>query len=320
MIRGQKNTLPILLLIALFGWACTEDDKDASGPLPVARFAASATEISAGDTVYFTDQSENDPYLWTWLFQGGEPSYSNQPNPVVVFPGSGNYKVELTVRNDYGADHVAKDNYMVVTAPPVIDIDIPAQIRLEFEGNLNSTGEIELVAETAGAADYTIRPGGGEAFAFNGSNALTLPGYNGINGAGPRSVAMWVNSTSTARGVLTNWGAAGTFSRATFAIQPAGFIRFEYQGGGQNASTVITDGQWHHVAYTYDGSTIILYVNGEPEFTVTGVTLRTGEAGETEVTVGSQYGAAQYIGGMDDFRIFDVALSPEDVKILSEMN
>lgn len=320
MAKKLHMYLPLLLMAALFMTACEDENGGPAGPFPAADFSVSSAEISAGDTVWFYDQSTNNPNLWTWQFQGGEPNYSNQQNPFVVFPGSGEYTVRFKARNDYGADEIIRNNYIVVTAPPQIDIDVPAQIRLEFEGNLRSTGLIDLVAETAGAADYTIRPGGGEAFSFNGSNALTLPGYNGINADGPRSVAMWVRTATTTRGVMANWGAAGRFSRATFAIQPDGFIRFEYQGGGFNAITEINDGQWHHVAYTYDGSDIILYVNGEEENSQTGVTLLTGSEGETEVTIGSQYGAAQWIGDVDDVRIFDVALSPEDVRILSEMD
>lgn len=319
MLKKTYQYLPLMLMATLLLSACDEDEKGPAGPLPEASFAVSSQEIWAGDTVWFYDQTTNNPTLWTWLFQGGEPNYSNQQNPYVVYPGSGTYMVNLTARNTYGADNLVREGFIVVSAPPVIDIETPAQIRLEFENNLQSTGLIDLVAETDGAADYTIRPGGGGAYSFNGSNALTLPGYTGSNGDGPRSVAMWVKTTTSSRSVLANWGAAGSFSRTTFAIQSAGFIRFEYQGGGFNASTVIADDQWHHLAYTYDGSNIILFVNGVEENRQTGVTLRTGEAGETEVTIGSQYGASQWVGGIDDARVFDVALTPDEVKILSEM-
>ncbi len=319
MFKKTYIYLSTLLMAAMLLSACDEDEKGHAGPLPEAAFSASSQEIWAGDTVWFFDQSTNNPTLWTWLFQGGEPNYSNQQNPYVVYPGSGTYTVNMMARNTYGADNLIKEGYIVVSAPPVIDIETPAQIRLEFENNLQSTGLIDLIAETGGAADYTIRPGGGGAYSFNGSNALTLSGYNGINGAGHRSVAMWVKTTTTSRGVMANWGANGTFSRATFAIQPAGILRFEYFGGGFNAVTVITDNQWHHVAYTYDGSNIIIYVNGVEESRQTGVTLRTAEVGETEVTIGSQYGTAQWVGAIDDARIFDVALTPDEVRILSEI-
>ncbi len=119
---------------------------------------------------------------------------------------------------------------------------------------------------------------------------------------------------------MVHWGEPGTFSRSTFAVQPAGFIRYEFQGGGMNAVTEINDGEWHHVAYTYDGSDIILYVNGEAENSLTEVTLNTGTEGETDVNIGSLLGNQLLVADIDDVRIFDVALSPEDVKILSEMD
>ena len=84
-------------------------------------------------------------------------------------------------------------------------------------------------------------------------------------------------------------------------------------------TTVINDNQWRHVAYTYDGDTVILYINGEVELTKSNVTLNTGVSGETNVTIGSQGGAFRWEGMMDDFRVFDKVITPEEVQILSEM-
>lgn len=179
---------------------------------------------------------------------------------------------------------------------------------------------IEITAETEGAADYTTRPGGGQAYAFTGTNPLTLPGYQGINEDNERSVALWIKTTMEGRGTIMHWGEPGLFSRNTFARQPDGFIRFEVQGGGWNAQTDISDGDWHHIAYTYDGNDVRLYVNGEEEFHVTGIELDTGVEGYTDVEIGTQMGGNPFEGAMEDVRIFDVALSAEDIKTLSEMN
>lgn len=313
----------ILVIVIIICVSCSDKSINSnSGLKPVADFTVTETEISAGDTVTFQDASNNSPSLWAWDFEGGNPTYSNKQNPIVTYEGSGSYTVKMTSRNDYGADDITKVNYIIVTSPPVVDLDIDPQVRLDFEDNLNNTGLTGSSAITEGAEEYTVRPGGGKAFILNGSNQLTIPDYTGINGDGARSAALWINTTSDEKNAgLVNWGALGSFSRSSFKLQRAGFIRFEWQGGGMNASTNVIDGQWHHVAFTYDGNTVNLYVNGTLENSSSGITLRTGEAGETDVDIGSQLGAAATIfeGAIDDVRIFDVALTLEEVAILSNI-
>ena len=307
--------------------ACTNDDGYYKGDIvaselaPVVSFEASATSVEAGTTITFTDTSSNTPTLWTWNMPGGSPSYSNEANPSVKYAGAGTYSVSLTVRNEHGADEVAFENYIEVTAPPIIDIDTKAQVRYTFDDTLDSDlekGLQDITATSGGALQYGIRPGGGGAYVFTGSNSLEIPGYTGINGAGARSVAMWIKTTKTGRTGLAHWGASGSLSRASFKLHD-NKLRFEYQGGSVMGTTVINDNQWRHVAYTYDGDTVILYINGEVELTKSNVTLNTGVSGETNVTIGSQGGAFRWEGMMDDFRVFDKVITPEEVQILSEM-
>jgi hypothetical protein len=225
-------------------------------------------------------------------------------------------------RNDFGADDITKVGYIEVTAPPIIDIDRKAVVRFTFENSLASDleqGTMDVTAATDGAAQYAIRPGGGGAYVFSGNNPLVIPGYTGINGAGERSVALWMKTTHASTSGLVHWGASGSFSRSSFKLQSFGVVRFEYQGGGHNTTPIVNDDVWHHVAYTYDGNTIRIYVDGIEDFTVSDRVLRTGEAGETEVNIGSQLGGSIYQGMMDDVRIFNEVLTPEEVKILSEI-
>jgi len=292
--------------------------------LPVASLSASATTILKGESITFSDNSTNSPGFYTWNFEGGKPTYSNQSSETVLYEGAGLYNVTLTVRNEYGADEVLMEKYIEVKAPPIIDIDTKAKLRYTFEDNLDSDldkGLLDITATTSGAKPYSTRPGGGKAFDFNGSNPLITPGYTGINAAGSRSVALWIKTTSAVTSGLVHWGNAGTYSRSSFKLNKnTGTIRFEYQGGGKNGVTGVANGEWHHIAYTYDGDTIKLYVDGVEDFTDSGIVLKTGEAGETEVNIGSQLGGSIFTGSLDDVRIFDVTLTPDEVKVLSEMN
>ncbi|MBR5744373.1 MAG: PKD domain-containing protein, partial [Muribaculaceae bacterium] len=53
--------------------------------------------IKEGQSVHFIDMSQGDIKSWEWSFEGGEPSSSNEQNPVVVYNKAGLYNVTLNV-------------------------------------------------------------------------------------------------------------------------------------------------------------------------------------------------------------------------------
>ena len=88
------------------------------GQAPVAEFTASATTITEGDTVDFTDLSSNNPDTWDWTFAGGTPGSSTQQNPVITYNTAGTYTVILTASNAYGNDTETKVDYITVSVSP----------------------------------------------------------------------------------------------------------------------------------------------------------------------------------------------------------
>jgi PKD repeat protein len=87
---------------------------------PVANFVASATNVSPGTTVSFTDLSTGIPTSWAWSvspatgwsYAGG--SNASTQNPQIVFNTVGQYTVSLTATNAQGSDVETKNNYIVV--------------------------------------------------------------------------------------------------------------------------------------------------------------------------------------------------------------
>jgi len=82
--------------------------------IPVADFVGSPTTIMEGQTVSFTDQSQNNPTSWSWSFPGGVPSTSTDQNPVVTYPGAGTYDVTLIATNSAGSNDLTKSPYITV--------------------------------------------------------------------------------------------------------------------------------------------------------------------------------------------------------------
>lgn len=87
---------------------------------PVANFVASATNVSPGTTVSFTDLSTGIPTSWAWSvspatgwsYAGG--TNASTQNPQIVFNTVGQYTVSLTATNAQGSDVETKNNYIVV--------------------------------------------------------------------------------------------------------------------------------------------------------------------------------------------------------------
>lgn len=82
---------------------------------PLANFSVNAAQISAGETVTFTDLSANDPVSWQWTFIGGIPASSVLQHPTIFYPAPGIFDVELTVTNQVGSNTRIFEDFITVS-------------------------------------------------------------------------------------------------------------------------------------------------------------------------------------------------------------
>lgn len=84
----------------------------------IADFSASATTVSVGGQVNFTDESFGGPVSWLWEFEGATPSTSNQKDPQgISYPQTGTFDVSLTITNSAGTPvSITKNDYISVNA------------------------------------------------------------------------------------------------------------------------------------------------------------------------------------------------------------
>jgi len=85
----------------------------------VPEFTADVTEISADQSVTFTDATSGGADIYNWNFPGGTPETSTEQNPTVTYANGGFYDVTLEVtRNADGTvETISKSDFINVDSP-----------------------------------------------------------------------------------------------------------------------------------------------------------------------------------------------------------
>jgi O-glycosyl hydrolase len=156
----------------------------------------------------------------------------------------------------------------------------------------------------------------------NASQYVNLPAGI-VSGLTDFTVEVWVKLNSTAnwtrifdfgRNTTTNMFLTplnGSNSRVRFAITTTG------SGGEQriDGTSGLSVGPWHHVVVTLKTNRGVLYVDGVPVGTNGSMTLKPSSLGNTANNYlgKSQYSDPYLNGALDEFRIYNVALSPAEI-------
>jgi len=174
----------------------------------------------------------------------------------------------------------------------------------------------------------------GQGMSFDGSNDyVDINSSIGQFGTGDFSIAQWLKAPplTTVTQVLisnrqTDCGSSAFWGSGIFGTEDAkdGFILEVMGSGGTNYNNVqtaliVADGSWHHVVTTRVGATLTLYRDGAL------VTSSTG-AGTANVSSGvnTRFGISACVpggraylnGAIDDVRVYNRALSADEIKRL----
>jgi len=163
-----------------------------SGTPPVANFTAANTNVCAGQSIAFTDQTTNTPTSWSWTFTGGTPSTSTSQNPTVVYNTAGTYTVALTATNGFGSNTKTQTSYITVNA-------LPATPTVSSNSPVCSGGAINFTTGAVSSATYSWT--GPNSFSSSLQNPI-LP--NAVaNMAGTYNLTTTVNGCTSAPGTTT---------------------------------------------------------------------------------------------------------------------
>ncbi|MDW8274549.1 MAG: PKD domain-containing protein, partial [Chitinophagales bacterium] len=145
---------------------------------PVANFSVNRTNICAGQSVSFKDESSGNPTSWSWQFgSGASPQLSGQRNPTVTFLTPGIYSIRLTVSNNSGSDDTLQTNLITVNPNPNPNVTVEA-VRCFGESNgrakvnVSGNGPFSFSWSDGSKADSIVNKTGG-------SYTVTITDNNG---------------------------------------------------------------------------------------------------------------------------------------------
>jgi len=151
------------------------------------------------------------------------------------------------------------------------------------------------------------------------------PDFNTTNG----TICFWMKYLAPLPPLPAGNEAEILFDRRTtngtlIAYNDGGYIQFQTRGGGANftcSSYYVADGNWHHVAVTFDQASnapVSVYVDGNLDTSVLNPNTWSWPTNQ-EIELGRSHDSYWriYDGQMDDFRIYNRILTPSEITTIS---
>jgi hypothetical protein len=145
-------------------------------------------------------------------------------------------------------------------------------------------------------------------------------GGTGIpTGNSARTLGAWIKSITIGAQIVVDFGSQATNQEFGLGYEIGGDTRgiwVDYWNSGCMSGIFGNSGEWAHIAATFYGSNVVLYLNGNPIKTCSGVTLSTGSDYRR---IGTRINNSWWFNGLiDEVRIYNRALSASEIKALYE--
>ena len=190
--------------------------------------------------------------------------------------------------------------------------------RYAFNGDVKDGSGHNHNGTANGGPTYVVGVDG-QALHLDGVDDYVAVGGVGISGAAPRTISGWVKADTTA---ITDWTNLLGFTSTPDGVDARSFDMNKMGGSGTycihaygwERNIVTIDLEWHHLAATYDGTTVAWYGDGQFVASEDWV-LNT----QDNVQMGKRGHAAgaNFPGAIDEVRIYNKALPFEEIAWLA---
>jgi hypothetical protein len=161
----------------------------------------------------------------------------------------------------------------------------------------------------------------GQAFSFNGVDSNVLGPHNDIlRTMSSLTVSAWVKKSSNGSVVSYDGNSFGAYFMDVAATGRADFAVSD--GGAWYAASSVTTlatSTWNHIVGVWTGSTVSIYINGKFENSLAANITLAGGSSDNYLRIGRDGwdgGPAYFPGTIDDVRIYNRALSDNEIKQL----
>ncbi len=169
----------------------------------------------------------------------------------------------------------------------------------------------------------------GEAFNFTGDNSIKIDNCD-VNLDRMFTIMFWIKTSESADDqILLSKGNENDEGHFCLYVQNKGFLKFKANGIDTIGCGVVDDNQWHHVAITYNGEDMKVYLDsldqGGPIYTfidIPGITQVSGSIPLSTATLcignNNEKEKLPFKGLLDELKMYNRELSKQE--ILSDLN
>jgi hypothetical protein len=199
------------------------------------------------------------------------------------------------------------------------------QAHYEFEGTFSDSSGNARHGTAMGNPTF-VAGKVGQAINLRGLNDyVVITGYKGILGANAFSISAWIKTTLPEEQQIVLYGTDADGQRCEFRVDDTGDVRIGNGAGQVQSRNVVADGGWHHVAATIkenatnSSSDVRIYVDGQDDTQESTDPDAFNLVADWDVTIGYRPSRDDrfFMGEIDDVRIYDRALSQEEIAWLA---
>ncbi|MEO9796534.1 MAG: LamG-like jellyroll fold domain-containing protein, partial [Crocinitomicaceae bacterium] len=177
-------------------------------------------------------------------------------------------------------------------------------------GTVSSTTTYNVFAHTAGVL--------GEGLNFDGTDDRVIGSDAGLPlGSSARTIEGWIKTDGTANSneFIIEWGSPAVGgNECGLGLHPSGRTFFWGHSADILGPTNLDDGNWHHIAFSYDGTTGTLYADGNIEGSAN-LSLNTSTTGSFQLGEGN----GEYLdGSIDNVSVWNYAKTQTEIQ--TDMN
>jgi len=160
----------------------------------------------------------------------------------------------------------------------------------------------------------TFAPSGGRyAMSFDGVDDYV--NASGKTFIGEKTITAWIYSTGSVRCGIFGTRVGNNGCAFVLNSPSAGNLRYYHTTvGDSNCAAAVAVNIWTHVAVSYSAALIIFFKNGSQIATATSFAT---EITTTSKWIGAEDSTSVFAGQIDDVRIYNRALSPDEIRLLA---